>query len=917
MCLASILYLFLFLFISEAGKMFWCSFCTPCHLSPTLSDHLKHRVQHRHITAVYLCGYDKCTVKLNSEASLRSHVIRVHNVMVRAVNNLQRATVNNAEAKFICTAHHCKKTLDSYKELIKHLKAHMKSGLQTSCPFDGCDRMYQNIQSFSGHLSKVHRFSGSLTNIVSEVDSEQNMNDNNMDLNCDNVANSNYYENVEENCENISEPSDEETLLDTMSQFYMKLEFQRLLPARTIQSIVSELNMVHSQNDNLLKVKLRKRLTADKVPEDQIDRLLFYVFENNPLSAAHHKLRSNHVRKQLYKNRYVYVKPIKIDIPPKSEGKPSTSMYYVPLKKTVVALFSDKSLNVVPSKPTFSDMEGVYKDFVDGSVFKENQFFKDNPNGLQIILYQDAFEVVVPIGPAKKKYKTLAVYMMIGNLPVHLRSHINSIQLVALCFDKNYNHRAVYGPIVNDLKELETDGVFVPGLGNVKGSLVFIVGDNLGSHGAGGFLESFSKVHFFCRFCLIQNKLFHTDGGECSEHERRTVRSYNNAISRLNTLRRRKNPSFQGVKFNSVFNELTYFHVCLPGLPVCLAHDLYEGVVSYDLKLFISYFVSKEWFSYDTLNKAIAKFPFSTEDKRDKPVEIRADHKRIKGGAWQVFVLLRLLPLIVSDYIKDESDEVWKNLLQLVEIVEIVMAPAIHESYLSYLQSCISEYLTLRKLNFPAVRLRPKHHYLSHYPELIKAYGPLTRVFTLRFESKHTFFKGVVRRCRQFINLLLQLSTKHELLQAYLRTGADSRCDIKVFDDVDFIPHNYAVPLQQAIRALNFTTGVRECAKVAFKGTTYQKGDIVTLRQRGYQYKVEMGRITIILFDNNEEIFFLVEKLNCNFVPLIRMYELGASLSYECISVKDLMSYQPLHVYTKHARLYVKLKSGLVSDKLE
>lgn len=46
--------------------------------------------------------------------------------------------------------------------------------------------------------------------------------------------------------------------------------------------------------------------------------------------------------------------------------------------------------------------KNVLEDFMDGNVFKNNKFFQENPDALRIILYQDAFEIVNPIGAAKK-----------------------------------------------------------------------------------------------------------------------------------------------------------------------------------------------------------------------------------------------------------------------------------------------------------------------------------------------------------------------------------------------------------------------------------------------------------------------------------------------------------------------------------
>ena len=89
--------------------------------------------------------------------------------------------------------------------------------------------------------------------------------------------------------------------------------------------------------------------------------------------------------------------------------------------------------------------------------------------------------------------------MSIGNLPDHLQSHINTIKLVALCKKVNFCHEKVYGKIVEDLKIIETIGEKL-----IKRSLVFICGDNLGSHSLGGFTENFSRAKYVCRFCNLE-----------------------------------------------------------------------------------------------------------------------------------------------------------------------------------------------------------------------------------------------------------------------------------------------------------------------------------------------------------------------------------------------------------------------------
>ena len=59
--------------------------------------------------------------------------------------------------------------------------------------------------------------------------------------------------------------------------------------------------------------------------------------------------------------------------------------------------------------------------------------------------------------------------------------------------------------MLQDLLKLETEGVDLGGRWGVrKGSVVFILGDNLGSHIIiSGYVENFSNVSHWCRYCLF------------------------------------------------------------------------------------------------------------------------------------------------------------------------------------------------------------------------------------------------------------------------------------------------------------------------------------------------------------------------------------------------------------------------------
>lgn len=141
----------------------------------------------------------------------------------------------------------------------------------------------------------------------------------------------------------------------------------------------------------------------------------------------------------------------------------------------------------------------------------------------------------------------------------------------------------IFRRLIDDLKSLETDGIEFDGH-QLRVIFPAITGDNLGSHWLGGFTMNFAYGPHICRNCTITKREL-DNGCFCTSANRlRTVDSYNESLLKLST---EDLDVHDGVKFNSIFNNLSFFHVCNPGLPPCVAHDLFEGVVSYDLPLFL------------------------------------------------------------------------------------------------------------------------------------------------------------------------------------------------------------------------------------------------------------------------------------------------------------------------------------------
>jgi hypothetical protein len=149
-----------------------------------------------------------------------------------------------------------------------------------------------------------------------------------------------------------------------------------------------------------------------------------------------------------------------------------------------------------------------------------------------------------------------------------------------------------------------------------------------------------------------------------------------------------------GIKGNSVFTSLQYLHVCKPGLPPCLTHDLFKGVIDCDVALIICYLVHrKKWFTYDTLNNRINQFPNSGPYAGSKPCELQQSGIRLGGHVAKNWVLISFFCLTIAGLINDVEDPMWQLYLVMCDVVSLVCAPCVEMGQVSLTKTLLEEYL--------------------------------------------------------------------------------------------------------------------------------------------------------------------------------------------------------------------------------
>ena len=224
-----------------------------------------------------------------------------------------------------------------------------------------------------------------------------------------------------------------------------------------------------------------------------------------------------------------------------------------------------------------------------------------------------------------------------------------------------------------------------------------------------------------------------------------------------------------GIKGRCVFNSLRSFHN-IGQTPPCIGHDLYEGVIPYDVQLYLQHVVQVERrIDINEVNSRIKATPLNKRDAANRPKEfkIRKQNSKYEGNAGSIRILSRILPFILSEEIKESV--VGEALCKLEEVSQLVSCNKLSRFEIeNILHDSVIEYLDIRlnmieEIGAPPVK--PKHHYLSHYSRLFIELGPLIGLWGMRMESKHGYFKKCIRTARNFRNLTRTCSQRHQRAQ--------------------------------------------------------------------------------------------------------------------------------------------------------
>ncbi|XP_071153109.1 uncharacterized protein [Mytilus edulis] len=730
---------------------------------------------------------------------------------------------------FLCSK--CNQEVRFFSKLISHYRfthGH-EHGFFLTCSIEGCEKQYQNVDSYLKHVKRKHKeFYQTHFSKLREENRSADIAD------CLMEVHENEDELIDDAGNNVVDT--EFSQIDfkkNIGIFLIQLRENYKLPAKVLPIVVNEFQSMINHHQASVSHSLNKLVGNNEFNAIQVDQFKQILNEKSEIENALSNLDSEYKINKFARFHLNFVKPIEY----KPDRNHIETYQYVPIIDTLQNLLShDDVFAYVMNNHKSTD--GILRDFCDGNIYSTNQFFIDNPDALQIMLFFDEFTAVNPLGHQVKNYKIAGFYMLLGNLPPKFRSQLHCIQLVALCHSTTLKHNGfekILDPLINDLQSLETNGITVS-KHNVDhhfyGTVSVVIADNLGAHGIGGYMESFTTLRN-CRFCFIDKHHMQTKH-DCSNFHMRTPEMYNNQARLVQA-----DPalaSVYGIKRSSTLNKLGHFHV-VGGMPSDIAHDLFEGVVCEVMTNVIKYCVVEGFFSLAELNEELASLKFSEVDKKNKPIRVNNVLRNFKvhQSASQTWCFARILPLLVGHKVP-LNDLTWESFLLLRDMLFYVCAPALDPGHLLSMADVINEFHECYRTCFPDVTVKPKFHYTLHYPNMIKQFGPLLHLQTLRFEAKHNYFKELVYRSKNRKNMCKSLAERHQYYMSSYNTGgkflSSGDCDSTGGSTVPLVLLDNE--FQRLLAGVVQGDEIFLCNSVKSLGITYWKNTCIVIGLQGF-----------------------------------------------------------------------------------
>ncbi|KAK5641682.1 hypothetical protein RI129_010229 [Pyrocoelia pectoralis] len=745
----------------------------------------------------------------------------------------------------------CKKNFQCLSKFMLHFRIiHALSEIDIyKCVEPSCSREYHSMKSFRRHINSHLKISLIATENTKNAPSSSNSQ----------VS----FKNIVTSCTTsegssdlpftiLEKPLDLPLPLQTVFKKNIDVELRLLqfvsslynssVPRKYVQTVLDEFKKLVDQSYiPFMKEKMFEFLQNFK---DDIDfAMLDEVFDKSTIYFDN--IDTEYKRLQMLKKSGYYIEPTefiigqRVDIKRKNSSLTTTPIivkgYFIPPSAVLKLLFEKQ--NVYDSMCTYMhqleiDKLKILSNFVQADNW-QTSITNESNSIIPIHLYFDDYETGNPLGSHSGSNKLGAVYFNIPCLTVDHISSLNSIFLTQIFYSKDrvkFGNKSVFQVLINDLNNLQQNGIKLSNGRTIYFKLGLILGDNLGLHSILGFVESFS-ANYCCRICKTPKH----KSRFCCEEDEIAIRNEQNYFEDVNL----GNMSETGIKESCIWYGIVGFSIT-KNIGVDIMHDLLEGVCVYVMEAVINHLVCDlNFFTIDTLNSRIQSFDYGI-DCSNKPTLIKWDGSKIKirMSASEMLNFVNYFGLIIGDYVPKKY-LFWKLYTYLKKINELVTSPQLQPTCADLLDYLISEHHKLY-IYLTKSHLTPKFHHMLHYGRVMKSVGPLVHCWSMRFESKHRQGKitSNVSFCKK--NVLKTIAIKNQILFSNFLLNYNYESNV-IFGPVlnvdDDVRHNDN-------KSLSYKW-------VKILGVTYKKQVVITTYIEPYDLP-HFGMITEVLMSDTD-----------------------------------------------------------------
>ncbi|KAL1458020.1 hypothetical protein WDU94_008196 [Cyamophila willieti] len=758
----------------------------------------------------------------------------------------------------------CRKEFDDTVVLIKHLRLKCAKNNRSNlcCGQPNCYRYFSEINSLKRHLIRMHvsqvRNSSPDSSFVTNSQESTLVAHSSFEIPTDVQLFCSVSSFQNPICSNLGD-----IVTSSLSELSAKLYSNPQVPRSVVQTVMSSIESFSLSYSEGVVSLVKNVLSHDQFSNQQ--STIANTLKKTQSNLA--EFNSDYKRLQYFEKLGSFIKAREVQIGSQFQYDYKNGYHSVPYVMHVVPLslvlqnvfamngFFDSCLEYVrslennPDEPIMNIMQGsTWKKM------KREMATSEDVLHLPMIVYYDDFEVNNPLGAHAGIHKIGGLYISLPFLPRKYVSLIDHILILALFHTSDrekFGNKMVFNHPINELNFLRDKGVPVTTAsfkGQVKLHVVALTGDNLGLNGMLGFVESFS-AHFYCRICKSSKseiqKVFREDSSKL-----RTMESYNADLA-LN------NCSQTGIKSECIWFELEGFHL-FDNVAVDLLHDFFHGCCCYTMDFMLKYLVQdSKIISLSSLETKIVNF-FYGPDSGSKPINaitIEGGKIKCKTSASEMRNLVTYFGVMIGSEVPI-GDSNWELFLLLRQILDKLVSPRVFLHTVLILEHLISDFIkTFCRIT--GSNVKPKFHFLIHYPKMLEKFGSAIQTSTFRFEAKHQISKIAARGSKNRKNITYTLVTRNQLTLNYkflqnespitFKTGKKFLINSKLLHYLGKVQHQYTISLD----SLSLTHWL------LLNGIKLVKSDLVTIDLSESTCMPIFGKILHIFVPDDSEEFYL------------------------------------------------------------